>query len=909
MRIVRVVILLMFMLYIPISAVSGNVNVQFLIGDTDNGTFQGSYHITFGLFSEPNQKKEDALWQETHKLVVTQGKVSKILGTVKPIDYHLFKSDQLYIGLFFQELPDTLFVPMISVPAAVVSKYSVYAREIEFTESWLKVNTVNQRVGIGITQNLTVPLQVVGSANITTVNATGSIHSPDGYNIHKLDYLKLVNLDDYSLSPFDASDTPTVDTVFVTKERNVGVGIYVTANISEQLHVSGNLKLDNGSYLGLSNIQLVGDAGATQEAYNDTNQLVWDSNKAFLHAGYGSGNKWSRTNSGSYSAAFGRDNKVSGDYGFSVGKDNQVLKTGSSVGGGLDNNVNSPYSGIFSGNNNIINPTTQDHGKAVIAGGDSNKVTGDYAGILGGQSNEINNSDSQGSFASIVGGKTNQILNNSKYSAILGGQNNKVYGETSYAMGRYIQIGNAGALHNGVFVFTDSTINSTNYFNSYSSDQFLIYATNGVVVGLDNFNNKADLVIDEFSPSKTYPPSGFAVKAHSIRTAGDIVAADADGTLGFLVGDGSYITNISSLWKSDSAAGSVYVDDQRIGIGSVNDLSPSDTLLYIKQTAEHPANIKLETTGGNKVDFGIDTTNSRISSTVPFKLQYNANNVAEVTNSDNGEFYVYSNLGVGVANPDDKLDVDGSAQITGKLTVQSIQAAQTVTANAFVGDGKKLTDVPVYYMSPQDLSPHQQLLMRDNGNVGLGKVTSNIQTLLHIGDDTGTQVRLEQTDDAQNRYTTFASNSRFNLTFNDYQNDSDEVISFNSKKNGSTSVEQLVIITGEGNVGVGKVPSNPLDVSGNVKANTFEGDGANVTNVQLNANQTNDVTYNATVTIKEVLKLAPLTSNIASACDNDDDIGSIYTVQPTGKTLTVCICVANTTVKNILDATAHSDCN
>ena len=47
-------------------------------------------------------------------------------------------------------------------------------------QSWMKVNTVNYRVGIGITQNLTVPFQVVGSANITSVNATGELHRPDG---------------------------------------------------------------------------------------------------------------------------------------------------------------------------------------------------------------------------------------------------------------------------------------------------------------------------------------------------------------------------------------------------------------------------------------------------------------------------------------------------------------------------------------------------------------------------------------------------------------------------------------------------------------------------------------------------------------------------------------------------------
>ena len=177
--------------------------------------------------------------------------------------------------------------PLISVPGAVVAKYSDYARELEYTESWMKVNTVNHRVGIGITQNLTVPFQVVGSANITSVNATGELHSPDGYNVHQLDYLKLVNLDDYSLSPYDApsrtdNNAPTRDVVFVTTVGNVGVNIDVTANIQEPLHVSGNLKVDHAAIKGNSNIELVGTSLASTGTYNSEKQLIWNSQKGFF---------------------------------------------------------------------------------------------------------------------------------------------------------------------------------------------------------------------------------------------------------------------------------------------------------------------------------------------------------------------------------------------------------------------------------------------------------------------------------------------------------------------------------------------------------------------------------------------------------------------------------------------------
>ncbi|MEC8677545.1 MAG: hypothetical protein VXX85_01670, partial [Candidatus Margulisiibacteriota bacterium] len=319
MKLVRVVLLLFFTLTVSIFSITSNINVQFLIADLDNGIFQGDYHITFGLFNEPNLSFDEAIWKETHELTITEGAITQILGMEEPLDYDLFKQDDLYIGLSFEEISDTLFVPLISVPAALVSKYSIYAKEIEFTSDWLKINTENHQVGIGITTNLTVDFEVVGTSNFEVLNAD-QIFSPDGSGIQNIDYLNLINLDDYSLSPYDFdNNTPTVDVVFVTTERNVGVGIYVTADINEQLHVSGNIKIDNGGLKGKSNLELVGNGGETEDVYSDQNQLIWDSVKGFIHAGYGSGTNWSRDNSGINSAAFGRDNIVSGHYSFSVG--------------------------------------------------------------------------------------------------------------------------------------------------------------------------------------------------------------------------------------------------------------------------------------------------------------------------------------------------------------------------------------------------------------------------------------------------------------------------------------------------------------------------------------------------------------------------------------------------------------
>ena len=902
MKLARLVLLFLFLFTASIFSITSNINVQFLISDIENGTFQGDYHITFGIFNAPNLPFEEALWKETHQLTITEGSISQLLGSDVPLDFNLFKNDDMYIGLSFQEISDTLYVPLISVPAALVSKYSVYAQEIEYTSNWMKINTENHQVGIGITQNLTVDFEVVGTSNFGVLNSD-QINSPDGSGIENIDYFNIVNLDDFSLSPYDFNDdSPTVDVVFVTTERNVGVGIYVTADINEQLHVSGNIKIDNGGLLGKSNLELFGDGGATSESYNDDHQLIWDSVKGFFHAGYGSGDRWSRSNSGINSAAFGRDNLVSGDYSFSVGLDNSVLKSSSTITGGQDNSINSKLSAILSGYDNEILESVDTNGGVLIGGGQQNTIQGDYAVIAGGYLNQILNTSVGGSFSGVFSGYGNEILEDSKYSAILGGRNNIMYGSSSYSFGSHIEVGSSGSSHDGVFVFADSTLTEATPLNTFYSDQVLLYATNGFLMGFDNFDNKAAFSLDDFSPAKIYPPTGEVVKDFSIRVAGDIVSAAEDGTLGYLVGDGRFITNIESLWGSDSSNSALYVDDKRIGIGATNDFNPADNILFIKEVAGvYPANARWqEVTGDETLDIGIYSSNSIITSSLPLKLQYDNQDVAEITDTDNGEFIVHTRLGIGLTDPTYELDIIGNAQISGELDIS------VVNATTFVGDGSLITDVPVYFMSPQDGAPFKQLVMDSVGHVGLGPVTNNIQALLHIGDATGVQIRLEETDDVSSRYTEFSSNSRFDLTFYDYIQDSDEVYSFNSVKKGTGGTsEQLMVITGEGNVSIGSpFKSDKLTVSGNVLADSFEGNGASITDVQLDVEQTNNVTFNATVSLDDVLKLVPQAST--PTCDNDG-IGSIYSKTNSGGILQICVCVADSTIKN-LTGDSDADC-
>lgn len=905
-------------LQLSLFSVTGNINVQFLLGDNENGTFEGTYNITFGIYPSPNAEESDALWKETHELIITQGKLSQILGTETVLDYHLFKSDNLYVGLSFKDLSDRLFVPLISVPASVVSKYSVYAREIEYTSDWMKVNTQNQRVGIGITQNLTVPFQVVGSANLTSVNATGELHSPDGYNVHQLDYLKLVNLDDYSLSPFDSpsrtsNNSPTKDVVFVTTTGNVGVGIYVTADITEQLHVSGNLKVDNGTFSGRSSMHLVGDSGNVLTDQNGL-QLMWDSNKAVFRAGYSSGGKWFIDQNGNYSAAFGSDNNVSGFYGFSAGQDNIVSATHGIAGAGKSNQVTHQFSGILGGEANLIYLTsdTTNGGYMTIGGGKNNSLKGDYGFIGGGNGNQVMD-DSK--YASIVGGKSNIINASSDYSVILSGEKNQIWGAHSIAMGKNAQIGASGTPHNGVFMFADSQVQQAQPLRSYYSDQFLVHATNGILLGISNFDHKADLVINAFSPSKTYPATGQTVKDHTIRTAGDIVAADDAGNLGYLVGDGTYITNISSLWMSNSAVGSVYLDTQRVGIGSDNSAVPATAILYLKENT-FPSNIRIESSSAGVLDVGVSGSDSVIESNNQLIFKRSGTDIFEITN--NNELYSKVNFGINVSNPDHALDVAGSARISGGLDLGGLTTSGTITANAFVGDGFGITDAQVSYMVPGSSSPksgEKHLVMSDDGFVAIGQVafdhassstTKTVDALVHIGDGSSTQLKLENTGDAHSRFTTMTSGTQLDFTFHNYHIDTDKIFSINSKK--STSETSLVMVSAKGHVGIGIDPSGTemLSVAGTVSANAFIGNGSQLTAVQLDSDQNNTVSFKETTTFEKMLKLGTYAQGDPPSCSTAE-VGTIYAIQ-NGGGVAICACVGSGTRKNLIDNTNNNAC-
>jgi hypothetical protein len=156
------------------------------------------------------------------------------------------------------------------------------------------------------------------------------------------------------------------------------------------------------------------------------------------------------------------------------GSRNFIQANGSTIGGGGDNEI---YTGavdatIAGGDNNVIGPSSF---AATIGGGIDNRISEEArrSTIVGGSANRVQN----GAFdSSVLGGSFNTT--DGWGATVAGGFQNRASGDFSFAAGR-----NAQALHDGAFVWSDS---SPNAMTSTSSNQFLIAASGGVGINKNN---------------------------------------------------------------------------------------------------------------------------------------------------------------------------------------------------------------------------------------------------------------------------------------------------------------------------------------------------------------------------------------------------------------------------------------
>lgn len=243
-------------------------------------------------------------------------------------------------------------------------------------------------------------------------------------------------------------------------------GNSVTANVvGATISGGGNATVlnrvtdDYGTVGGGINNRAGNNAGATSDRSDAT-------------VGGGAGNTASAFAStvggGTSNTASGPDSSVGG--GFS----NSASGSDATIGGGKSNNASGNQSTISGGDTNIANNVS-----ATVSGGVLNTASGPGSTIGGGGGNAAT-----GFEATIGGGADSSATGN--YATVPGGQHNKAQGPYSFAVGQSAQ-----ALHQGTFVWSDSTASEPNFFSSTANDQFLINASGGVGIG---FNAPANLL-------------------------------------------------------------------------------------------------------------------------------------------------------------------------------------------------------------------------------------------------------------------------------------------------------------------------------------------------------------------------------------------------------------------------------
>ena len=213
------------------------------------------------------------------------------------------------------------------------------------------------------------------------------------------------------------------------------------------------------------------------------------------------------------------------------------------IGGGGGNYIlNSVRSIIVGGyqnyiiNDNIPNPTQY----ATIVGGSGNSVSASYGGIFSGASNEIGGSQGsfigagtnnkigiqdtdaghsfigagwrntvEGSGSGILAGAYNTV--DGLHSSIPGGLYNTVSADNSFAAGVCAQV-----MHDNTFLFATSGFTTPVY--STNSEQFMVSAANGVVLG-ETVNVQGGIIIDSPYIPATFEFGGFATKYNSCIVA------------------------------------------------------------------------------------------------------------------------------------------------------------------------------------------------------------------------------------------------------------------------------------------------------------------------------------------------------------------------------------------------------
>ena len=252
--------------------------------------------------------------------------------------------------------------------------------------------------------------------------------------------------------------------------------------------------------------------------------------------------------------------------------------------------------------------TVNDSIFATVGGGTFNTASGPSSAISGGFGNTASGSRSIAS-----GGSSNTA--SGRNSTVSGGMNNVAQGDFSFAAGN-----RARALHQGSFVWADSTTSSGSFFSSTANNQFLIKATGGVGIGTNA------------------PAARFHVLGQGT-------------TVGGITGENDVVGIFHQSFTSDNTAISVDAATGR------------DATLYFAENGSAIWGLRNDSSEGRKLQF---------------RFHGGGANTSRLTLLPTGE------VGIGTNNPAAKLDVRGTIRLNTLLAGTGVSMCRSAPSGIIV---------------------------------------------------------------------------------------------------------------------------------------------------------------------------------------------------------------------------------
>ena len=465
----------------------------------------------------------------------------------------------------------------------------------------------------------------------------------------------------------------------------------------------------------------------------------------------------SHTNSGTLSSiAGGTSNTNSGNCSF--------------IGGGRSNNIaSSVNTSVIAGG--FTNTICSNHLFASILGGRDNTVDTDYGVIGGGYLN-----GNFGSYSIIGGGCANTVCSGEQFGAILGGRSNQVDGDYSVVTGGYLNCARGNCNFIGGGYSNDTTAFLSTIGGGCDNCAYNSYAA--ILGGVDNYVVGCYGVVVGGYLNCTTGGCSFTGGGCLNSTLGNF-SVIAGGTSNTNSGACSFIGGGARNYINTSAVSSSIVG------GFDNTTNLSNTHIIGSGITADKANY----TFVNNLDVETDIIGSTIS------LTGLANQASEAT----------------------AVMINGSNVVgTRELGTNAFNSTAFTTCTGTVTGTGTTNYLPKF----TGTSALGNSLVYDNGtNVGIG--TSNPSALLHIGTNNTTTDALIRLSVAYSSDRT----SRGGITWNDSSNVTGKIYTeydgttvsmvFGSLYSSGYNTNQLMIIRGNGNVGIGtSSPDQKLVISG-----------------------------------------------------------------------------------------------